>query len=61
MYNLDIPLQLKNWINASASADVTFRYTGAGPENLLTGKKVYIGLACSGLYRDTEKDAQALT
>lgn len=58
MYNFGIPVQLKNWIDAIARAGVTFRYTEAGPEGLLKGKKVYLALARGGLYRDTDKDAQ---
>lgn len=58
MYNFGIPAQLKNWIDAIARVGVTFRYTEAGPEGLLKGKKVYLALARGGLYRDTDKDAQ---
>lgn len=58
MYNFGIPAQLKNWIDAIARVGVTFRYTEAGPEGLLTGKKIYLALARGGLYRDTDKDAQ---
>ncbi|MGE5320769.1 MAG: FMN-dependent NADH-azoreductase [Hyphomicrobiaceae bacterium] len=58
MYNFGVPVQLKSWIDAIARAGVTFRYTEAGPEGLLKGKKVYLALARGGLYRDTDKDAQ---
>lgn len=58
MYNFGIPAQLKNWIDAIARVGVTFRYTEAGPEGLLKGKKVYLALARGGLYRNTDKDAQ---
>ncbi|WP_018077214.1 FMN-dependent NADH-azoreductase [Thiobacillus denitrificans] len=58
MYNFGIPVQLKSWIDAIARAGVTFRYTEAGPEGLLKGKKVYLALARGGLYRDTDQDAQ---
>lgn len=58
MYNFGIPAQLKNWIDAIARAGETFRYTEAGPEGLLKGKKVYLALARGGLYRNTDKDAQ---
>ncbi len=58
MYNFGVPVQLKNWIDAIARVGVTFRYTEAGPEGLLKGKKVYLALARGGLYRDTDKDAQ---
>jgi FMN-dependent NADH-azoreductase len=58
MYNFGIPTQLKNWIDAIARNGVTFRYTEAGPQGLLTGKKVYLALARGGRYRGTAADSQ---
>ena len=58
MYNFGVPAQLKNWIDAIARAQVTFRYTASGPEGLLTGKKVYVALTRGGKYRDTPADTQ---
>jgi FMN-dependent NADH-azoreductase len=58
MYNLGVPAQLKNWIDAVARAGVTFRYTANGPEGLVTGKKVFAVLSRGGLYRDTPADTQ---
>lgn len=58
MYNFGVPVQLKNWIDAIARNGVTFRYTEQGPEGLLNGKKVYVGLARGGRYRGTEADSQ---
>lgn len=58
MYNFGVPVQLKNWIDAVARNGVTFRYTETGPEGLLKGKKVYVGLARGGRYRGTETDSQ---
>ena len=58
MYNFGISVQLKSWIDALARAGATFRYTENGPEGLLKGKKVYIGLARGGRYRDTPLDSQ---
>jgi len=58
MYNFGVPAQLKNWIDAVARAQVTFRYTANGPEGLLHGKTVYIALSRGGLYRDTPRDTQ---
>ena len=58
MYNLGVPVQFKSWIDAIARAGVTFRYTEKGPEGLLKGKKVYVGLARGGRYRDTAFDTQ---
>jgi FMN-dependent NADH-azoreductase len=58
MYNFGVPAQLKNWIDAIARAQVTFKYTEAGPVGLLTGKKVYVTLTRGGLYRNTPNDSQ---
>ncbi|CAN5182269.1 NAD(P)H-dependent oxidoreductase [soil metagenome] len=58
MYNFGISAQLKNWIDAIARAQVTFRYTAKGPEGLLKGKKVYVALTRGGLYRNTPNDSQ---
>ena len=58
MYNFGVPAQLKNWIDAIARAQVTFRYTASGPEGLLKGKKVYVALTRGGKYRDTPADTQ---
>lgn len=59
MYNFGVSSQLKNWIDAISRARVTFRYTEAGPEGLLKGKKVYVVLTRGGVYRDTPQDSQA--
>ena len=58
MYNFGVPAQLKHWIDAVVRNGVTFRYTENGPEGLLKGKKVYVGLARGGRYRGTEADSQ---
>ncbi len=58
MYNFGVSAQLKNWIDAIARAQVTFRYTENGPEGLLKGKKVYVALARGGKYRGTPADTQ---
>ncbi|MBI5922513.1 MAG: NAD(P)H-dependent oxidoreductase [Betaproteobacteria bacterium] len=58
MYNFGIPAQLKSWIDAISRNGVTFRYTEKGPEGLLKGKKVYVGLARGGRYRGTDADSQ---
>jgi len=58
MYNFGISSQLKNWIDAISRARVTFRYTEAGAEGLLTGKKVYVILTRGGRYRDSATDTQ---
>jgi FMN-dependent NADH-azoreductase len=58
MYNFGITVQLKNWIDAIARAQVTFKYTEQGPVGLLQGKKVYVALTRGGLYRNTPNDTQ---
>ena len=49
LYNFSIPAALKAWIDLIARARLTFRYTGNGPEGLLTGKKAYIVIATGGV------------
>lgn len=58
MYNFGVPAALKNWIDAIARAQVTFRYTETGPQGLLTGKTVYVALARGGVYAGTPADTQ---
>jgi FMN-dependent NADH-azoreductase len=50
MYNFSIPSTLKAWIDHVARAGRTFRYTAAGPEGLLKGKKVFIITGRGGVY-----------
>lgn len=50
MYNFSIPSTLKAWVDHIARAGRTFRYTAAGPEGLLKGKKVFILTARGGIY-----------
>lgn len=49
VYNFGIPAALKAWIDQIARARRTFRYTEAGPEGLLTGKKAYLVVASGGV------------
>lgn len=56
MYNFAVPSQLKNWIDAVCRSGVTFKYSEAGAEGLLTGKKVYVTLSRGGIYKDTAND-----
>ncbi len=58
MYNFGIPSTLKAYFDQIARAGVTFRYTGNGPEGLLSGKKVYIFAARGGMYAGTALDSQ---
>lgn len=50
MYNFSIPSTFKAWIDHVARAGRTFRYTAAGPEGLLKGKKVFVVTARGGVY-----------
>ncbi|RUO20231.1 FMN-dependent NADH-azoreductase [Aliidiomarina haloalkalitolerans] len=52
MYNFSIPSQLKAWLDRVAQAGRTFRYTEAGPEGLVKGKKVYLASARGGIYSE---------
>jgi FMN-dependent NADH-azoreductase len=50
MYNFTIPSTLKAWLDHIARAGRTFRYTAAGPEGLLRGKKVFVVTGRGGVY-----------
>ena len=49
LYNFGIPAALKAWVDLIARARRTFRYTEAGPEGLLKGKKAYLVVASGGV------------
>ncbi|MGV3614080.1 MAG: FMN-dependent NADH-azoreductase [Fimbriimonas sp.] len=50
MINFGMPAQLKTWIDHVTRAGSTFRYTAAGPEGLVIGKRVILVLAAGGVY-----------
>ena len=50
MYNFAIPSQLKAWIDRVVVAGKTFRYTAAGPEGLVKGKRVIVAVSRGGVY-----------
>jgi FMN-dependent NADH-azoreductase len=52
LYNFTVPSQLKAWLDRLAVAGRSFRYTEAGPEGLLGGKRVIVALASGGVYAD---------
>ncbi|MHC2595337.1 FMN-dependent NADH-azoreductase [Pantoea sp. X85] len=56
MYNFNIPTQLKNYFDLIARAGVTFRYTEAGPEGLVTVKRAVILSSRGGIHKDTASD-----
>lgn len=52
MYNFGIPSTLKAWFDHILRAGETFRYTAAGPEGLLTGKRAIVVSTRGGLYSE---------
>lgn len=52
MYNFGIPSTLKAWFDHLLRAGITFRYTEAGPQGLLEGKRAIVVLARGGLYSE---------
>lgn len=56
MYNFTIPSTLKSWFDYLARAGTTFRYTSAGPEGLLKGRKAILVTTRGGVHRDAPTD-----
>jgi FMN-dependent NADH-azoreductase len=56
IYNFGIPAVLKAWADMVARAGVTFRYTQAGPEGLLAGKRAIVAVASGGTKVGSEID-----
>lgn len=52
MYNFAISTGLKAWFDHVLRAGETFRYSAAGPEGLVTGKKAIVVLSRGGLYSE---------
>jgi len=52
MYNFGMSSTLKTWFDHVLRAGVTFRYTEAGPEGLMTGKKAIVIESRAGLYSE---------
>jgi FMN-dependent NADH-azoreductase len=52
MYNFGMASTLKSWFDHVLRAGVTFRYSEAGPEGLLKGKRAIVILTRGGLYSD---------
>ncbi|MBR2121218.1 MAG: NAD(P)H-dependent oxidoreductase [Pseudomonadota bacterium] len=50
MYNFAAPSQLKAWIDRIAVAGKTFKYSEAGVQGLVTGKRVIIVVSRGGFY-----------
>jgi FMN-dependent NADH-azoreductase len=58
MYNFGVPTSLRSWFDHVLRAGETFRYSEAGPEGLLKGKRAIVVEARGGLY--SEGPAQAV-
>lgn len=56
VYNFTLTAQLKNWLDQIARAGRSFRYTEAGPEGLLTGKRAIIAYSAAGTPFGSELD-----
>lgn len=52
MINFGLPSQLKAWFDHVTWPGVTFSYGDAGPQGLLTGKKVYLVTAAGGVFSE---------
>jgi FMN-dependent NADH-azoreductase len=50
MYNFTVPTQLKAWVDRILVPGRTFRYSSAGPEGLMGGKRVIVAAAAGGFY-----------
>lgn len=48
VYNFTIPASLKSWLDQIARAGLSFRYTEAGPEGLLKGKRAILAYSSAG-------------
>lgn len=48
MYNFGVPSTLKAWIDHICRTGLTFDYSAAGPEGLLTGKRAVIVITSGG-------------
>lgn len=50
MYNFSVPSTLRAYFDHVARVGVTFRYTNAGPEGLLAGRRAYVFFTRGGVY-----------
>ena len=58
MYNFGVPSTLKAYFDYIGRAGETFRYTGNGPEGLLSGKKAYVFAARGGVYDGAQSETE---
>lgn len=58
MYNFTIPSTLKAWLDHVIRAGVTFKYTPARPQGLLTGKRAIVLTARGAIHAGEHSDHQ---
>lgn len=56
IYNFGVPAAFKAWVDLVARAGETFRYSEAGPEGLLAGKRTILAVASGGTQVGSEID-----
>lgn len=56
IYNFTIAAPLKSWIDQIARAGISFRYTEAGAEGLLTGKRAIVAYSAAGTPMGSDLD-----
>lgn len=56
IYNFGIPATLKTWVDLIARAGITFKYSEAGPQGLLTGKRAIVAITSGGTQVGSEID-----
>lgn len=56
IYNFGLPAPLKAWFDHLARKGETFRYSEAGPEGLLPGKRAIVAMSSSGTRIGSEID-----
>ncbi|MDK3020267.1 FMN-dependent NADH-azoreductase [Pseudodonghicola flavimaris] len=56
VYNFGVPAQLKAWFDHLGRNGETFRYTEAGPEGLLKGKRAFVVFTSDGTQFGSEID-----
>jgi len=52
MYNFSVPSTLRAYFDHVARAGVTFRYSSAGPEGLLKGRRTLVFVTRGGIYAE---------
>jgi FMN-dependent NADH-azoreductase len=58
MHNFSIPTTLRAWFDHVLRPQVTFGYSSAGPQGLVTGKRAILALARGGPYAEGQLDHQ---